>query len=314
MLNTNLLIDKFPSIILVILLVGLSACKKKDLGPAEVSDNYVQEVKAWKQDRVESLKSPTGWLRLDGMFWLDEGENSFGSGENQDIQFPESTIPEMAGTLTYENGRVLMNAAKDVPIMHEGEPVSEMVLYDGENQNTPHVEYGSLEWFVIVREDLVGIRLFNKDNEKADQFTGFDSYPIDEKWNRRARFIPNPEGSAMSIVNVLGQQLDVASPGVLEFSIDGKIYTLDAIDSDDDMFLIVGDQTNKTETYQAGRYIYVDFPEEGSQYTNIDFNKIYNPPCAFNVFTTCQLPPPQNQLDVAIKAGEKRAENWQGLH
>lgn len=291
-----------------------SGCKKKELGQAEISEDYVRQVKAWKQDRVESLKSPTGWLRLDGMFWLDEGENSFGSGEDQDIQFPEGTIPENAGTLVFESGQVTMNVAEGVTITHEGEPLSEMVLFDGENEDTPHVEHESLEWFVIVREDLVGIRLFNKDNEKADQFTGFDSYPIDPKWNRRARFIPNPEGTTMSVLNVLGQELEVASPGVLEFSIDGEIYTLDAIDSDDNMFMIVGDQTNETETYQAGRYIYVDFPEEGSQYTNIDFNKIYNPPCAFSVFTTCQLPPPQNQLEVAITAGEKRAENWQGLH
>lgn len=305
---------RFFAVLIIIVLFAITGCQKKDLGPAEVSENYVQEVESWKQDRVEDLKSPTGWLRLAGMFWLDEGENSFGSGENQDIQFPEGTIPENAGTLVYENGQVILKVNEDVTVTHDGEPVSEMILYDGENEDTPHVQHQDLEWFVIVRGDLVGIRLFNKENEKADRFTGFDSYPIEEEWNRKARFIPKPEGSTMPIVNVLGQQEDVASPGTLEFSIDGEIYTLDAIDSEDNMFIIVGDQTNKTETYQAGRYIYVDFPPEGSQYTNIDFNKIYNPPCAFNTFTTCQLPPPQNQLEAAITAGEKRAENWQGLH
>jgi uncharacterized protein (DUF1684 family) len=292
----------------------IPGCQKKELGQAEVPENYIQHVQDWKQDRVESLKSPTGWLRLDGMFWLDEGENSFGSGESQDIRFPDGTIPENAGTFVYEDGQVIINVAEGVTIMHEGEPIDQMVIFDGEDEDTPHLEHESLEWFIIKREDLVGIRLFNKDNEQADQFSGFDSYPIDMKWNRRGLFIPNPEGTTMSIVNVLGQQLEVTSPGVLEFSIDGEIYTLDAIDSGDNMFMIVGDQTNETETYQAGRYIYVDFPEEGSQYTSIDFNKIYNPPCAYHVFTTCQLPPPQNQLDVAIAAGEKRAENWQGLH
>lgn len=305
---------RFCSTNAVLILILLTGCQKKDLGPAEVSENYVQEVEAWKQERVESIKSPTGWLRLAGMFWLDEGENSFGSGDDQDVQLPEETIPEHAGTFVYENGRVTMNVAEGVTITHEDETVSEMVLFDGENEDTPNVQHENLEWYAIKRGELVGIRLYNKDNEKADQFTGFTSYPIDEKWNRKARFIPNPEGATVSIVNVLGQQEDLVSPGVLEFSIDGEIYTLDAIDSDDNMFMIVGDQTNETETYQAGRYIYVDFPEDGSQYTNIDFNKIYNPPCAYSLFTTCQLPPPQNQLDVAIAAGEKRPENWQGLH
>lgn len=298
----------------ILVFIISSGCQKKDLGPASVSENYLEEVWEWKQNRVESLKAPTGWLRLSGMYWLDEGENSFGSGDDQDVRFPEGTIPEHAGAFVFEDGQVHMNVAEGVTITHEGEPVSEMILFDGENEDTPRVEHESLEWFVIVREDLVGIRLFNKENEKADQFTGFDSYPIEREWARNARFIPKPEGTTMSIVNVLGQQMDVTSPGVVEFSIDGEIYTLDAIDSDDDMFIIVGDQTNKTETYQAGRYIYIDFPPEGSQYTTIDFNKLYNPPCAFNTFTTCQLPPPQNQLDVAITAGEKRAKSWQGLH
>lgn len=306
--------NRFLAVLVVGFLIAASGCQKKELGPAEVSENYVQEVEDWKQERVESIKSPTGWLRLAGMFWLDEGDNSFGSGENQDIQLPEGTIPDEAGTFVYENGQVTMNVADDVIMTHNGERVSEMVLFDGENEDTPHVQHESLEWFVIKRGDMVGIRLYNKENEQADQFSGFDSYPIDEKWNRRARFIPNPEGTTISIVNVLGQEEDLESPGVLEFSIDGEIFTLDAIDSDDNMFMIVGDETNQTETYQAGRYIYVDFPEDGSQYTTIDFNKIYNPPCAYSVFTTCQLPPPQNQLDVAIAAGEKRAENWQGLH
>lgn len=305
---------RFIAVFAITILIFLNGCKKIDLGPARVSENYVQEVEAWKQHRVESLKSPTGWLRLAGMFWLDEGENSFGSGGEQDIQFPDGTIPDHAGTLIYEDGKVTLNVAEGVTISHEGEPVSEMVLYDGENQDTPHVEHEDLEWFIIVRQNLVGIRLFNKENEKVDNFTGFESYPIDENWNRRARFIPKPEGSTMQIVNVLGQQEDIASPGTLEFSIDGEIFTLDAIESGDNMFMIVGDLTNKTETYQAGRYIYVEFPPEGSHYTNIDFNKIYNPPCAYNTFTTCELPPPQNQLEVEITAGEKRAKNWQGLH
>lgn len=298
----------------ITVLIVLSGCQKRDLGPASVSENYIEEVQEWKQNRVESLKSPTGWLRLDGMFWLDEGENSFGSAESQDVQFPEGTIPAHAGTFIFEDGQVIMNVANGVTITHEGEPVSEMVIYDGENQDTPHLEHESLEWFIIVRQDLVGIRLFNKENEKADQFTGFDSYPIEREWARNARFIPKPEGATLSIVNVLGQQMEEPSPGILEFSIDGEIYTLDAIDSGDTMFIIVGDQTNKTETYQAGRFIYVDFPPEGSQYTTIDFNKLYNPPCAFNTFTTCQLPPPQNQLGATITAGEKRAEEWKGLH
>lgn len=289
----------------------LYSCASEELGQAPISEDYLQQVAEWKQDRIDSISEPTGWLRLAGMFWLEEGENSFGSSSEVDIQFPEGTIAGLAGTFIFENGIVTMRVEEGVEITHEGEPVTDFTLYDGNEEK--RVEHGTLEWFVIVRDDITAIRLYNKENDKADSFTGFPSYPVDPKWARTARYIPNPEGTTISIVNVLGQQVDTVSPGVLEFTLDGKSYTLDGIVNSTQLFIILSDETSRDETYPAGRYIYVDYPEEGVDYTIIDFNKVYNPPCAYNVFTTCQLPPPQNRLDIALTAGEKRPIDWQGL-
>jgi uncharacterized protein len=298
-------------LMIALAVIVLYGCARNDLGPAPVADDYPREMEEWMQQRVESLTEPTGWLRLAGMYWLEEGINRFGSGDDADVRFPEGTIQPIAGSFILSNGMVIMEAEPGVEITHEGEPVSDMVLYDGDE--FPEAEHGSLLWHVIVRDDMTGIRLYNKENEKADNFTGFPRYEIDEQWHLRARFIPNPEGTTVSIVNVIGQQMESVSPGVLEFMIDGEIYTLDALESSDRMFLIVGDLSNRNETYQAGRYMYIDYPEEGSEYTIIDFNKAYNPPCAYNRFTTCQLPPIQNRLNVEITAGEKRPVGWDGL-
>lgn len=289
----------------------LYSCGNSGLGPAPVPDNYSEQVEEWKQNRVESLKAPTGWLRLAGMLFLEEGENSFGSGDDTDVRFPDGTIPEFAGTFIYESGRVIMEVAEDVAITHNGEPVEELVLYNGDE--TPSVEFESLEWLVITREDLKAIRLYNKENAKADEFEGFPAYPVDSQWLRKARFKPNPEGTTIPVVNVLGQQTDEPSPGRIEFTLNGSRHSLTALEGSERMFIIMADETNRTETYQAGRYIYIDYPEEGSDFTEIDFNKLYNPPCAYNVFTTCQLPPPQNRLEAAITAGEKRPVDWVGL-
>jgi uncharacterized protein len=294
-----------------LLIVLITNCSRDDLGPAPIAEDYPREVEEWMQQRIETLSDSTGWLRLAGMYWLEEGENIFGSGENADIRFPDGTIPEIGGTFSLENGRVTINSAPGVTITHQGGQVSDFVLYDGDE--FPEVEHGTLIWHVIVRDDLTGIRLYNKENQKADEFTGFPRYDIDPKWHVKAKYIPNPEGTTVSIVNVLGQQIDAPSPAILEFKIDGEIFTLDAFENSTRMFVIVGDETNRTETYQAGRYMYIDYPEDGNNYTIIDFNKIYNPPCAYNAFTTCQLPPMQNRLDVAITAGEKRPVNWDGL-
>ena len=288
-----------------------TACEQQELGQAPLPDDYLQQVEEWKSERVESLTAQTGWMRLAGMYWLNEGENTFGSAPDNDIQFPIGTIPAYTGVFIVENGQVRMVVENGMEVTYENELVDEMIIYDGDHAS--EIMHGSLEWVVIERGDLMGIRLYNKDNEKVDQFTGFETYPVDPEWRREARFVPNPEGSTISIINVLGQQEDVNSPGYLEFTINEELYTLDAIESTDQMFIIVGDETNRTETYQAGRYMYIDYPEEGSDLTVIDFNKVYNPPCAFSKFTTCQRPPPQNRLDVEIKAGELRPVGWDGL-
>jgi uncharacterized protein len=289
----------------------ISGCGKAESGQAPVSETYHEEHKKWKQERIESLSDSAGWLRLAGMFWLEEGENSFGSREDNAITFPEGTIPAQAGTFLYENGQVVMTADDGVSITHEGEPVTEIILFDGEE--TPVVKYGSLEWFVIVRDDQKAIRLFNKDNPQADVFDGFPAYPVDPEWKRQARFFPAPEGTTVPIVSVVGQHIDAPSPGMVEFTIDGETFSLTALENSTRMFIIFADETNKTETYQAGRYIYIDYPDDESNYTVIDFNKAYNPPCSFNIFTTCQLPPQENRLDVSVTAGEQRPADWQGL-
>ena len=68
------------------------------------------------------------------------------------------------------------------------------------------------------------------------------------------------------------------------------------------LFLIFKDKTSGVETYPAGRFLYVGFPVEGK--IVLDFNKAYNPPCAFTPYATCPLPPPQNRMDLSIEAGE----------
>jgi uncharacterized protein (DUF1684 family) len=296
---------------LVILLLASCNDSQQDLGTAPVPDNYAEEINIWDDERIETLKEPTGWMRLAGMFVLDDGENSFGSGPDRDVQFPGGTIPDNAGIFHLQDGKVEFTATDDVTITHDGKPVTEMNIFDGEN--APPLQHGSLEWHVIQRQDLIAIRLYNKENPKVDMFDGFPRFPTDSEWHLNAQFEPNPQGTTIPITNVLGQVDQIPNPGSLTFRVNDQNYTIEALEvSDNRLFLIVGDETNQTDTYQAGRYIYVDAPDE-SGHTIIDFNKIYNPPCAYTVYSTCQLPPQQNRLDLTITAGEKRPVNWTGL-
>lgn len=300
----------FKYCFIIICIAFLYSCGSEKPGQAPVPVDYEQQITEWKEYRAGRLTEPTGWLRLADLIWLEEGENNFGSGADMDIRFPEGTIPEYAGVFTLHGDRVEMHAAGDVTITHEGEPVQQMVIFDGESRPEIHLE--SLIWYVDTRGDQHGIRIYNQDNPEADSFDGFPFYPVDPSWHREARFIPWEEDRTISIVNVLGDTIDRYSPGKVEFTIDGELYSLDAFESASGLFLMFTDYTGRTETYQAGRYMIIDLPDEDGK-TVIDFNKAYNPPCAFSKLTTCQLPPPQNRLDVEIPAGEKRPVGWEGL-
>ncbi|MEX2602408.1 MAG: DUF1684 domain-containing protein [Balneolaceae bacterium] len=304
------MINRTKLLCLISVFVFFAACSPDQPGEAPVPDNYAEEINDWKEYRVMRLTEPTGWLRLADLIWLEEGENSFGSGEERDIRFEVGGMPEMAGTFIQEGDTIRMEVAEGVMITHEGETVRDMVIFDGENR--PRIEYEDLIWFVDTRDGVHGIRIYNRDTPEADRFEGFPFYPLDPEWHLEARLVPWPEERTIEVINVLGQTIQRETPGRVEFTVDGELQTLDAFESDSGLFLILADHTNRTETFQGGRYMYIPFPDENNM-TVIDFNKAYNPPCAFSTMTTCQLPPPQNRLDVAIEAGEKRPVGWQGL-
>jgi uncharacterized protein (DUF1684 family) len=90
----------------------------------------------------------------------------------------------------------------------------------------------------------------------------------------------------------------------VEFEIGGETQTLEAYASGDQLFFVFGDATTGRETYPAGRFLYADAPGTDGK-TLMDFNRAYNPPCAFNDFATCPVASPRNRMAARIEAGEK---------
>jgi uncharacterized protein (DUF1684 family) len=87
----------------------------------------------------------------------------------------------------------------------------------------------------------------------------------------------------------------------------GTPYSLEPVyesDEHTDLFFIFKDLTSRGETYGAGRFLHAPLPVNGI--VDLDFNRAYNPPCAFTDFATCPLPVKENQLQVRIPAGELR--------
>ncbi len=266
---------------------------------------WQKEVETFRKERVENLKKEDGWFSLVGLFWLDEGENAFGSDPGGKVILPEGKAPKLAGTLVRKGEAVELRATPDAKITSDGKPVTTLALAADATGKPTVVEMGTLSFFVIQRGDRIGVRIKDSQSAALAAFHGLDVYPVQRAWRIDARFEPYNPPKPVKIPNILGQVIDDTSPGAIVFDWQGKTYRLDALGaSEEGLSLIFADQTNGKETYGAGRFLETGPPKDGK--VVIDFNLAYNPPCAFTAFATCPLPPAQNKLALRVEAGEKK--------
>jgi uncharacterized protein (DUF1684 family) len=304
---------KIPLVLFVLpLLVVLffAACQKASKrGPAVDPAVHRSEIQKWQNDRLASLSKDDGWLTLVGLFWLNEGENKFGSDTNNAVVLPKGKAPSVAGSFSVEKDQVLLTVLPGAEITSDNKPVTAPLQLRNDNEdNGPTIlKLGTLLINVIKRNDKVGVRVKDTESQTRREFKGLEYYPIDPKWRIEAHFEPYQPAKAIPITNVLGMTDDEASPGALAFEVDGKTYRIDPIleKGETDLFVMIADETTGKETYGAGRYLYVSPPDTNGKVV-IDFNKTYSPPCAFTNFATCPLPPRQNHLPFRIDAGEKK--------
>jgi uncharacterized protein (DUF1684 family) len=247
----------------------------------------------WRAWRLERLTADTGWLTLIGLTWLEPGDYSIGAAPGSKIALPADKAPAHVGTLTVAGGKVTLHPAPGAGLTVDGKPLTEpTVLVSDAEENMTMVELGPL-----LRDRQSDLRL---------HFPGLDYFPIDPSYRVEATFNPNPPGTTIPVADIVGVTEQMPSPGKLTFTLKGHTFTITTLDDTGDgrLYLVVGDQTNGRETYGAGRFLYAPKPVDGK--TIVDFNRAYNPPCAFTPWSTCQLPPRENKLPIKIEAGEKK--------
>lgn len=268
---------------------------------------YRAEVEKWRADRVRRLTADDGWLTVIALSWLEEGDNRVGSDSSNRIVLPPGKAPPFLGTILLSRGNARLTVAPGVPVTHGGQPIASLDLSSDEKGEPTVLRYGALSFYLIKRGDRLGVRVKDSASPARRRFHGIESFPVAAAWRLPARLVPYRPEKSIPIPNVLGNVTQEPSPGAVVFRVGGKEYRLDAVDEKgtDDLFLIFGDRTNGSETYGAGRFLYVPRPGPDGR-TVVDFNKAYNPPCAFTAFATCPLPPPQNRLPIPVEAGEKR--------
>ena len=270
------------------------------------------EVGEWRARRVEALTSDGGWLTLAGLFWLQQGANSFGRDKGNALVLDNPSIAARCGTFTLKGRTVRFIAAEGGGVTYQGRPVSSLELSPDSAGNPTVLASGTLRFFVIERAGNLGVRVRDLNNPHRSAFRGLSYFPVSTDWVFEARFEPYQPARHIRIINILGMEQEYASPGAVVFQKDGREWRLDAVleePGDEELFIMFADGTSGHETYGGGRFLYVPLPSASR--TRLDFNKAYNPPCALNDFATCPLPPQQNHLQLRVEAGEK---TYAGAH
>ncbi|XXF80540.1 DUF1684 domain-containing protein [Myxococcaceae bacterium GXIMD 01537] len=270
------------------------------------SDDVAASTRAWHDKRLRGLTSEDGWLTLVGLEWLDEGEQSAGSEPGSKVELPPHT-PAKLGTFTRKGTAVSFQPAPGVALTLKGKPFTGGALRTDADGEPDVLRLGSVSFFVIHRGDKLGVRVKDSESPTRKAFHGIPTYAPSAAWRIEARLEPADKPRTLSVPNVLGLMEDMPSPGTLVFTVGGKEHRLTPVteEGSQQLFIIFADETNKDETYGAGRFLYADAPKDGR--VTLDFNRAYNPPCAFTRFATCPLPPRGNRLPLRVEAGEKRA-------
>jgi uncharacterized protein (DUF1684 family) len=270
---------------------------------AWADEAYHVAVRKWRDEREARLKADGGWLSVAGLTWLKQGENRFGTDKAAAIVLPEGSAPAIAGTFELKGTETTVKLAAGTAARMAGLPLAGTAVLRPDSGDV--VEVGSVSLQVIERGGRFGIRLKDKNAAARREFTGCRWYEIKEAYRIEATWVAHPLPRPLKVPNILGETESMPSPGYAEFRVGGKLVRLDGVletPQSTQLWFILRDLTSGKETYPAGRFLYADLPKAGK--VVLDFNKSYNPPCAFTAYATCPLPPPQNWMPVRVEAGE----------
>jgi len=266
---------------------------------ADGDPGYRAAVEKWRAAYQADLTSDTGWLTVSGLFWLHDGSNEFGSSPLNDIVLP-APVPADAGSFEFHGGKTVVHLKSDVAATMRGAAVTTAEMRPDSDDR---LVLGDLTLYVHASGDRYAIRLKDKNSKLRKDFTGLHWFPVDPAYRVVGRYVPYPKPKTVMIENVMGDAGPEEIRGYVEFTLMGHKFQLDPEQDGSDLEFVFRDLTSGHETYGAARFLDTTIAKDGS--VVLDFNEAYNPPCAYNPYTTCPLPEAQNRMAVRIEAGEK---------
>jgi uncharacterized protein (DUF1684 family) len=275
-----------------------------------------QEELSWRTQHATDLQKPDGWLSLIALEWLEPGETSIGSAQDNKIHLP-NTAPAHVAVLKLENNAVTLlppNEGFPSGLQIDGLPAKQQALRADQDKDkfNSHLTIGTLDFFVIKRADKFALRIKDAKSPSLLDFRGLKWFEPNPAYRVTAKWTPYVPAKSVSLLTLVGTEYSEPVPGFAEFTLQGKTFRLEPVLEDPNnpkLFFILRDTTSAETTYPACRFLYTTFPNHGVDQPGellLDFNHLENPPCAYTPYATCPLPPAGNRLAIALPAGEQR--------
>jgi uncharacterized protein (DUF1684 family) len=289
--------------VLALVAACIGACNRSANDSAPAATESPAEIAAkWRAKHEADYRRD--WVSIAGLHSLKPGPNTAGSAATNDIVLP-APVPATLGTFVLTGQQVRFEPAAGAQVQLAGSPVSGPVdLRDDSKPKADELVIGDVRLVVHVSGEHRSIRVRDPNGPLAKGFLGFTWFPIEPQYRVTGRFIKDAQPQRIKVLNTFGDVDEYNSEGVVEFSLLGQTLRLRPFTTRPKRFYFVfRDASSGHETYEAARFLYSDLLDDGT--TVLDFNMAYNPPCAFNPYTTCPIPLRENNLPVKILAGEK---------
>jgi uncharacterized protein len=293
---------------------------------------WLKELTAWRAQHTADIGAPDGWLSLVALDWLKPGDNSVGAAITNQVRLPGSPPKLCIFQVRFERAEAKPGDARPlrsatVPKIIIQPPIGGFpsgFLVDGktpkggdeiladDTKQPSKLTISTLLMTIIHRGDNAALRVKDANAPWRVSFHELNWFSPNATYRVRGKWIPYNPQHTISMPTVIGTTVKMPSPGAVEFALNGKQYRLEPVVEDPSLkqlFFVMRDLSSGDESYPAGRFLYTRYPDRGLDQPGelwLDFNQLENPPCAYTKFATCPLPAPQNRLQVAIAAGEKR--------
>jgi uncharacterized protein len=290
---------------LAVVLAMMAACRSGGQADPAARDvaAATKETEAWRAMHEDSYRR--NWATIAGLHFLEPGSHTAGTAKANDVVLPASASADRVGRFVLAGDVVTFEPDPGAAVRIGERAVSMPIALTDDASDTPdELTVGGVRIAVHRSGERKTLRVWDPNGELARGFLGFRWFPIQMDYRVTGRLIRDASPRDVKVPNLFGDIDTYQTEGVVEFTLQGQTLRLRPFTTRPKRFYFVfRDRSSGEETYEAARFLYSDLRDDGT--TVLDFNQAYNPPCAFNPYTTCPIPLPENRLPVKVLAGER---------